>query len=84
MKKTIGETFWRTKWQFMLKNPSAFQKENEYWQKRMRYICTLGEYLKKGVPLFCEAVENAGVKAVVVGDGGLKKRFGKNFKKKVL
>ena len=46
----------------------------------MRYICTLGEYLKKkGVPLFCEAVENAGVKAVVVGDGGLKKDLEKKY-----
>ena len=63
-----------------LKNPSAFSERKRVLAEKNEIYLYIGRVSEeKGVPLFCEAVENAGVKAVVVGDGGLKKIWKKSI-----
>ena len=79
-KKQLVRRFGEPKWQFMLKNPSTFSERKRVLAEKNEIYLYIGRVSEeKGVPLFCEAVENAGVKAVVVGDGGLKKDLEKKY-----
>lgn len=79
-KKQLVRRFGEPKWQFMLKNPSTFSERKRVLAEKNEIYLYIGRVSEeKGVPLFCEAVENAGVKAVVVGDGGLKKDLKKSI-----
>lgn len=79
-KKQLLRRFWEPKWQYMLQNPSTFAERKRVLAEQNEIYLYIGRVSEeKGVPLFCEAVKKVGVKAAVIGDGGLKKELEKEY-----
>lgn len=66
--------------QFMVKNPIAYQERYRVHAENNELFLFIGRVSEeKGVELFCEAVREAGVKAVVIGDGKSKEKLKKQY-----
>lgn len=66
--------------QFMVKNPIAYQERYRVHAENNELFLFIGRVSEeKGVELFCKAVCEAGVKAVVIGDGKSKDKLKKQY-----
>lgn len=66
--------------QFMVKNPIAYQERYRVHAENNELFLFIGRVSEeKGVELFCKAVCEAGVKAVVIGDGKSKEKLKKQY-----